>query len=338
MLDAAARERLLNWWEFGEQKKPLITASICKEEPPLPDDLTIYWEDNRLRFNLLEQRIKATEYFGVAAPYCFVNFGSSCMAGMYGCRMRYINHETIWPAKLVDKIEDVAALSPDEDGAWYGRVYDYLHLALARDDIMTACYALEGVGDVAANIYGDENLLVDMLEQPDKVKSAFEHIKQIWLREYEKQTGLILGSGQTGMCGWSGIWAPGGTFPLQEDMSYMISPELFNKLCLPVLTDIIDAVDYPMYHLDGGNALGHLESLLQIKKLKAIQWVPGTNREAVAQWYPVYKRILGAGKSVQIYARANEIEGVVGNLGTRGVLISVSDASYDNLSIIQKYM
>ena len=324
MISREKQDLIKNWWEFGEQEEPLIIAAKCENIPPKPEDLTAYWEDNRLRFDLFERQTALTEFLGVAVPFCYVDFGSSCMAGNLGCPMRYINHETIWPRKLLNRIEEIPDASIQEGSPWYRRVYDYLSLSLNRKDIVTACYALGGIGDTIGSLYGEETLLTDMLDKPEDVKKAFRHIKHIWIQEYEKQVSLIKQSGQTGMCGWSGVWAPGGAFPVQEDMSYMLSPELFNQFCLPELMDIFEVIEYPMYHLDGKMAIFHLDSLLRIKKLKAVQWVPGAGNEEIAQWYPLLKRILDAGKSIQIYATAQEVGDIVRNLGTRGVLVSLS--------------
>ena len=244
----------------------------------------------------------------------------------------------VWPRRFLSSIEEIQQAGLQENSEWYRRIYGYLDLELARGDNSTACYALGGIGDTLGSMYGEENLLLDMMDNPQGVKHTFTHIKHIWIKEYQKQASLIKQSGQAGMCGWSGAWAPGGTFPVQEDMSCSISPELYDRIVLPELMDIFDALDYPMYHLDGKGAIGHLESLLKVGRLKAIQWAPGAGNEEIAQWYPLIKRILDAGKSVQISTRAEELEDVVRNLGTRGLLINIDDASYENMHYIEKFL
>jgi len=280
----------------------------------------------------------STKYYGVAIPFGYIDFGSSCMVGNLGAPMRYMDHVTVWPERCLSGIDDILDVSIKHESQWYKLVYNYLERTLSTKNISTACYALGGVGDTVGSLYGEESLLVDMIENTESVVAAFKHIKCIWIEEFEKQTSLIRQSGQIGMCGWSGIWAPGSTFPIQEDMGYNLSPMMFDQICLPELMDIIDVVEYPLYHLDGINAIHHLESLLKIGKLKAIQWVPGAGHEAIAQWFPLIKRILDAGKPVQLYVRAEEIDSVVHSLGTRGILLSITDASYDNLHLIERFL
>jgi hypothetical protein len=132
---------------------------------------------------------------------------------------------------------------------------------------------------------------------------------------------LIESAGNPGNINWMSIWAPGRTCTTQEDISYMLSPRMFNEFCLPPLIDLIDWIEYPMYHLDGFGAVSHLPALLSIPRLRAIQWVPGAGRESVRQWYPLIRRILEGGKSVEVFACYDEIDELVKAVGSRGLLI-----------------
>jgi hypothetical protein len=54
-----------------------------------------------------------------------------------------------------------------------------------------------------------------------------------------------------------------------------------------------------IYHLDGPGALRHLESILSIPELNALQWVPGAGRENFSQWVQVYRQVQAAGKGIR---------------------------------------
>ena len=108
--------------------------------------------------------------------------------------------------------------------------------------------------------------------------------------------------------------------------------------CLPPLLEEIDAFEYPMYHLDGAGALSHLDTLLGIEELRAIQWVPGAGHEEVAQWYDLIRRILAGGKSVEVFARPDAIDDLVKNVGTRGLLIATHVASQEEAErLLERY-
>jgi len=141
-----------------------------------------------------------------------------------------------------------------------------------------------------------------------------------------------------GGIGWAGVWAPGTTFPIQEDFSYMISPDQFKEFCYPHIEDMVDAMEYPFYHLDGVGSLPHLDMLLSIDKLKAIQWQPGAGKDKLNQWYDVIKKIQDGGKSVQLYGKVEEIDDLVKNVGTKGLVIIVTNATNDDAKrLLEKY-
>ena len=100
---------------------------------------------------------------------------------------------------------------------------------------------------------------------------------------------------------------------------------MFREFLLPSLHRIVEAMPYPMFHLDG--TTNHLEALLSIPGLRAIQWVPGPEREKLAPWYGLIRRIKEAGKSVELFARPDEIDDLVANVGARGLLIGCSGLS-----------
>ncbi len=98
------------------------------------------------------------------------------------------------------------------------------------------------------------------------------------------------------------IWGPGKTAKVQCDACAMFSPEMFRDFVKPALAEQCAWLDHAIYHLDGTQCICHLDHLLAIDSLRAIEWTPQAGIEGGAheRWFPLYKRILDAGKSVQI--------------------------------------
>ena len=66
----------------------------------------------------------------------------------------------------------------------------------------------------------------------------------------------------------------------------------------------------------------HLDSLLSIEQLDAIEWTPqaGIETGGNRRWYDLYRRILAAGKSVQVLvARTEELIPLLDAIGPKGV-------------------
>jgi len=107
----------------------------------------------------------------------------------------------------------------------------------------------------------------------------------------------------------------------------MLSPRQFEDLFLPPLVETMRAVDHRIYHLDGVVALHHLDLLLSVPEIDAIQWVPGDGREDILQWIPLIRRIQRAGKSVLVYAAARDVPALLREVPARGLCIGTRCAS-----------
>jgi len=125
------------------------------------------------------------------------------------------------------------------------------------------------------------------------------------------------------------VWEPGRTDSIQNDFSCMIGPEMFAEFVIPYYERQLEAVDRAWYHLDGEGALRHIDALMKIPKIKAIQWVAGTKNEGYgyhdgsSRWYPYTKKVLVAGKNLMLGVPLSEVESVVHEFGPRGLFIGV---------------
>ncbi|MEI6424543.1 MAG: trimethylamine corrinoid protein 2, partial [Lentisphaerota bacterium] len=78
-----------------------------------------------------------------------------------------------------------------------------------------------------------------------------------------------------------------------------------------------------IYHLDGPQALTHLDSLLQIKELNAIQWVYGAGRGRASDWLAVYRKCQAAKKGIQLWIVPDELDVIMENLRPEGVWLGI---------------
>jgi hypothetical protein len=112
----------------------------------------------------------------------------------------------------------------------------------------------------------------------------------------------------------------------------MISPEMFEEFALPRLQKQCQRLDYTVYHLDGPGAIRHLDALLRIPELDAIQWEPGAGQPHVADpvwWESVWKKVYAAGKSA--FLREPPLDSIepfvreFGQVGTQVIAVAESE-------------
>jgi len=91
--------------------------------------------------------------------------------------------------------------------------------------------------------------------------------------------------------------------------------------------EISDWLDGSIYHFDGPGALQHLDRLLTIDGLHAIQWTPGTGNPEGLAWLDLYKQIQAGGKGVVVSLKYDEVETAVKELSPEGLFIMTSAES-----------
>jgi len=147
-------------------------------------------------------------------------------------------------------------------------------------------------------------------------QAYFEAYDRLYALAKEDDGGVLFGA----FC----VWGPGKTAKVQCDACAMFSPEMFRDFVVPSLKEQCEWLDYSLFHLDGTQCIVHLDELLKIDVLDAIEWTPqsGIENGFHERWFPLYKRILDAGKSVQVIGWPMEgIEKILKAIGSKGVYI-----------------
>jgi hypothetical protein len=166
-----------------------------------------------------------------------------------------------------------------------------------------------------------------MMDEPAAILAARDRM-MAWSRQTFDEGWAMLKDRQEGGIDWMSLWAPGRVVSSQCDMCAMISPAMFREFVVPELSDLYHHVDYGIYHLDGPDAIRHLDALLSIEKLHLIQWVPGARQGEPhfgdpLNWIPLFRRIQDGGKKVIIYPRPEQVKPLLDKIARDRVYLSV---------------
>ena len=102
----------------------------------------------------------------------------------------------------------------------------------------------------------------------------------------------------------------------------MISDETFEDLFIPGIIRVCQHVDRSIYHLDGPQALCHLDRLLEIPDIHAINWTSGAGQDYWADWIHVYQRIQNRRKALELMIPAKDFDLLFESLHPEDVWIS----------------
>jgi 5-methyltetrahydrofolate--homocysteine methyltransferase len=271
----------------------------------------------------VEQIGKNLQWFGGAFPKFWPNYGPGLIAAFLGSNLN-IRRDTVWFDPL--PLDELNEIQPEYDpnNIWWQRVQKLTAMAANRwkENVMVAVTDIGGNLDILSHLRGNERLLLDLSDSPEEVIRLTEEITRLWIKYYDRLFNLANGK-VFGSSNWSPLWAPGKLYMLQSDFSYMISPRMFKRFVMPDLTACCDFLEYPFYHLDGVGQLNHLPQLLEMPKLRGIQWIPGAGQPNAEEWLDVLKKIRDARKLCQIYVSREGMLKIISKLGWEGFYFSI---------------
>ena len=311
---------VLNMWEhFQEGVKP--HANVPKPAPP--KDLNQKWFDPQWRADYLDWYVAHSSLMADMLPVANTQLGPGSLAAILGGVFEG-GEDTIWIHPDPNYSDDIV-FDPEHPN-W-----------LLHKELLKACKAkaqghyyvgmpdlMEGL-DVLAAIKGTDKVLLDTVMQPEVLEHQMQQINDIYFHVFDELYDIIREGDEMAFCYFSS-WAPGKMSKLQSDISTMISVDDYRRFVQPFIREQCQKIDYTLYHLDGVGAMHHLDALLEIEELNAIQWTPGVGEPqgGSPKWYDLYKKILAGGKSIMAcWVTLDELKPLLDNIGGEGVHIEM---------------
>ena len=323
-----SKKRFEAFWERQIIDRPIVIAGAAMPDAPaLPDPqgrtIEQRWLDPEYCVAVAEAHMARTYFAGDAFPAFFHNIGPGALAAFLGSEVSF-SESTVWFHECVTDLERTPLPTLDPNNKYWRAVQETTRLACQRGQgKYINCFTdIGGVTDVLASMYGTQNLMMDMLERPDAVRPWLRHITGQWIKVYNELLSMILPQG--GTRGWLSFWSAHRTYPLQNDYSCMISPEMFTDVCLEELQVLTGFLDQPFYHLDGPGAVKHVDALLALPRLRAIQWQPGASGGVATDWLDLLKKIQKGGKGILFDVRPYEFDTIMSELRPEGVIARVA--------------
>jgi 5-methyltetrahydrofolate--homocysteine methyltransferase len=331
------RQSYAAWWR-GELDRPLVNLTV---DDPAERDLSSFltnWPQDLSDDEIVaavEEKFSRQRFYGDAFPHFFVNYGPGVAAAFAGARVRPAP-DTVWFEPAAHSRLTDLRIALDRKNPWWRRVRHVTDLLARRlgDRIQISISDIGGNMDILASLRGTHQLLLDVAEQPAEVGRCRAEITRTWLEVFDELYSLIQPH-CAGCVPWAPTWAPGPTYMLQSDFSYMISPDMFKQFVLPDLNACCGRLEYAFYHLDGIGALPHLDDLLAIPNLHGIQWVPGAGKPPPSEWPEVLDRIRSAGKLVQLFCTPEEARKIIRRHGGKGFYLHISGSDATDASAPQ---
>lgn len=289
--------------------------------PAPPKDLNQYWFDPEWRSENIHYELSRSSFKADILPVANTHLGPGSLAAILGADLE-AGEDTIWIKPRENYGDEIVF---NENNKWWQLHLDLLRSCKRHSQGMyfTGCPDLiEGL-DTLAGLKGTQTVLMDMLLQPEILELQLQKINDIYLRVFDIIYDIIREDDEMAFCYFS-IWGPGKVSKLQSDISGMISEDDFRRFVQPYIREQCRKIDYTLYHLDGVDAIRHLDAVLEIEELNAVQWTPGEGQPQGGDrcWYDLYKKIRARGKSVMpCWVEPGELEPLLDNVGPEGLNI-----------------
>lgn len=344
-----AMKRIYAWYEGEIIDRVPVRFSSHNAEYEIIDENRNRWESLKDRWfdteYQVEKYVKAIEnrtFLGETFPVFWPNLGPNVFAAFYGSRLEF-GEVTSWAEPCLDGYENLNKLKFDFNNEYFKKLDEMTKYALQRCEgkFMVGYTDLHPGMDCVAAWRDTQNLCFDFYDSPEELKEALKLSTLDFQKVFDYFDSLLKEKNQLSVT-WMNIPSFGKMHIPSCDFSAMISREQFNEFNLPVLLEEVKPMTHNIFHLDGKDVAKHLDSILDIPEINAIQWVqgPGDDRP-IMQWVPLIRKIQAAGKSVVVDLDKSELEEFISVMKPEGLFLCIdskdSEEEKEILKRIEKW-
>jgi 5-methyltetrahydrofolate--homocysteine methyltransferase len=297
------------WWN-RKNNRPLLWVMVQKErsleEPELilpPKNPESLYMDVERKVAEMKNILKTHIYLGESFPRISVDLGPGSMALYLGSKPIFA-WDTLWYEECILDWEEFGPLWYDSDNFWFQKHLSMVRKAqeLSQDMFLVDIPDIIENVDILAAMRGAQRFCYDLVDQPELMKTYINQVDELYFRYYDAFYNIVKGKNDSVSYNAFNIWGPGKTAKVQCDFSALMSPTQFRDFVLPSLCKQCEGLDNSLYHLDGPDAIKHLDALMEIDALDALQWTSGAGQPDGASelWYPVYDKVKHASKGLWI--------------------------------------
>jgi hypothetical protein len=271
-----------------------------------------------------------TVFLADSLPNIQLDLGASALSGLLGARITYEDdHAWISPMFSDWSIRPEWKLDSQNE---ISRRLESISELLLSELTGKALFMSPNLGsgaDALMNLMGAENICQSLIDHPDEVQSALEGIASVWREVYSRLMDRST-EHQAGMIHWCELWSNTPYLILECELSTLVSRKHFQQFLIPDIMRQADTVQRSIFHVCGEESLRHLDAILEIPGISAIQYVPGKGNLAINKLDQL-RKIQQHGLPLQIAVSPDEPRDLMRVLDPAGLCFLVLDALPLNL-------
>lgn len=297
-----------------------------------------WWFDVETQVDLFVKSIEGRKFHGETFPVFFPNLGPDVYAAFYGADLEF-GEVTSWSIPLVREWDDVEKLSLDLDNEYFRKLEELTKFALEKSpgQFLVGYTDLHPGLDCVAAWRDPQQLCFDMIDNPDEVRQLSELAIVDFGYIYDRFDNMLKAHNHLSVS-WMGIPSFGRMHIPSCDFSTLISPAFFKEFGLPILQREVQTMSHNIFHVDGKGVARHLEAILSVPQVHAVQWVQGVGDDLpIMQWGPFLRDLQARGVPTIVDLNKNELDAFMTEMRPEGLFLWVAtDNEEEELEILKR--
>ncbi|NOZ21076.1 MAG: hypothetical protein GXP25_08295 [Planctomycetes bacterium] len=337
-----AKERMEALLEGEILDRPCIQIT-CPKEPGVKVEAPRGLHDPRETdlddlLDRFEAHINSRLHLGEAFPAVSLSFGPDTFSAYLGCDLEYMESRfTSWAIPNITDWDNPPSFEFDPENEWWKRMVQTLEHAAARAEgrYLIGCPDTHAGGDCLAAMRGQERLCLDTIDVPEKIEAAMAKIEQAVIPYFDGVFDILRKHQAGTPC--MGCWMPGNSCVVQCDFIALISTDMLKRFFLNEARIETEYLDHCFFHLDGPDALKHMDTILELPELDGLNYVVGSGQEfGLERMIDLYKRVQAAGKIAVFGASAANLETILEELDPRKLFLRMGAGTEEQAKEILK--
>jgi len=336
-MDEKRIEAHKNFWEHKKNPKPLASFRVGnyffathykaagkllhKGLTIVPEmiDVNSFMEDYERQYD--EACALGQNGFWTAEPYT----GIPWMEAFWGCQI-IAEEESFMARPYIKEVRDLEKLRFSMENPWVSKYFEFIKKLndLSRGRFPVGAPIMRGQGDTLGALMGQTEFIYALYEEADTVKKTLRKIVDSFLDIYSEMHRINQPFHGGSSMGFYHIWSPGKGLWFQDDISALLSPDLYREFLLENERYFCGKYQFTMMHLHP-SSFHLLDDILCNENLKALEINKDVGGPSVTRMLPQFKKILEAKRCLVIWGAITEedIRVVFDNLPSEGIFFNI---------------
>ena len=295
------------------------------------------WLDVDFQVQAFIDSLEGAQFLGETFPVFWPNL-SAVVYNLFLGQEAEFDDVTAWTHPCVDDLDNLPALLVMRDDCYFKTIEALTARTLQRADgrFMVGYTDMYAGIDCTAGLRGAEPMCFDLVVNPDGIKRLIELVFTEYADVFAHFDRTLKQHRQLSVT-WMNLPSYETFNVLACDYAVNISPAHFDEFCMPILRKEAELFTHNVFHMDGPGVANHVDSIVSLPNLAAVQWVQGYGKDKpILQWIPLIEKIQAAGKSVVVDLEPEEIDEFVKRVDPTGIMIWTPAEPRDQAEVIQR--